>query len=128
MSHKVSNAALSCIKINNVTGMSQVGGIHPDVGKYCAIGDSEETITLLKLCKSLYRPQTDEKVTTNEILDRERIREDLLKKQKLENEARRNLMQKEREKKEKLREQGLINQRKRRSEEGSGNHGHRKGV
>lgn len=106
LSHKVSNAPLSCLKINNVTGMTQVGGVHPDIGKFCAVGDNDETITLLKLCKSLYRPQSDEKVITNEIFDRERVREDLLKKQKLENEARRNLMLKEKERKDKLKEQG----------------------
>lgn len=106
LSHKVSNSALSCIKINNVTGMSQVGGVHPDIGKFCAIGDTEETITLLKLCKSLYRPQIDEKQITNEIFDRERVREDMLKKQKLENEARKNMMLKEKERKDKLKELG----------------------
>lgn len=120
LSHKVSNAALSCLKINNVTGMTQVGGVHPDIGKFCAVGDSDETITLIKLCKSLYRPQTDEKVITNEIFDRERVREDMLKKQKLENEARRNLMQKDRERKEKLKEQGFAKQRQRGSEKGAG--------
>ena len=106
LSHKVSNAALTCMKLNNVTGMSQVGSFHPDIGKYCAIGDNQETITLLKLCKSLYKPQMDEKIITHEIFDRERVREDMLKKQKLENEARKNLMLKEKERKDKLKDQG----------------------
>lgn len=128
LSHKVSNSPLSCLKINNVTGMTQVGSVHPDIGKFCAVGDCDETITLLKLCKSLYRPQPDEKVITNEIFDRERVREDMLKKQKLENEARRNLMLKEKERKEKLREQGWGNQGQRRKQARAGHQGDRKGV
>lgn len=106
LSHKVSNSGLSCLKINNVTGMSQIGSVHPDIGKFCAVGDTEETITLLKLCKSLYKPQTEEKTVTYEMFDRERVREDMLKKQKLEIEARKNLMQKEKERKEKAKDQG----------------------
>lgn len=84
LSHKVSDKALTCIKLNNVTTTSQVGGVQPDIGKYCAIGDSSETITLLKLCKSLYRPQADERTVVNEIFERERFREDMLRKQKKE--------------------------------------------
>lgn len=94
LSHKVTDRALTCIKLNNVTSTSQVGGVHTDIGKFCAVGDAGETVTLLKLCKSLYRPQTDERAVINEIFERERSREDMLKKQKLELEVRRNQVRK----------------------------------
>jgi len=84
LSHKVSDKPLTCIKLNNVTNTSQVGGIQTNIGKYCAIGDSNETVTLLKLCKSLYRPLPDEKSVISEIFERERVREDMLRKQKKE--------------------------------------------
>ena len=61
-----------------------VGGVQTDIGKYCAIGDAGETVTLLKLCKSLYRPQPDERAVVGEIFERERFREDMLRKQKKE--------------------------------------------
>ena len=86
LSHKVSDKTLTCIKINNVTSTSQSAGPIADIGKFCAIGDANETITLLKLCKSLYKPQNDEKGTINEILERERFREDSLKKLRIMNE------------------------------------------
>jgi dynein intermediate chain 2 len=104
LSHKVSNASLSCLKINNITGTSQIGNVSTSIGKFCAVGDSDETITLLKLCKSLYRPLPDERSVTNEIFERERVREDMLKKLKLENEIRKNLLTKEREKKHRNKE------------------------
>lgn len=104
LSHKVSDVGLTCMKLNAVTGMSQASGPSVDVGKFCAIGDADETVTLLKLCKSLYRPQTDERSVINEIFERERTREEMLKKQKLEGEVRRNLALKEKEKKDRIRD------------------------
>lgn len=83
ISHKVSDSSLTCIKLNKVTGISQVGTNHPNQGKFCAIGDNNETITLLKLCESLYRPQHEESNVIQEIFDREKKREDQLKKYNL---------------------------------------------
>ena len=92
LSQKISDYALTSIRINNVTGISQIGTPHPEIGKFCAIGDAEETIILLKLCDSLHQQQNDEKNVINEIFEREKQREEALKKQRLENEVRRNLM------------------------------------
>jgi len=44
----VSESALTCIKINNISG-----GTHSS-GKLVAIGDQEGTVTILELCDSLY--------------------------------------------------------------------------
>ena len=52
-----------------------MGTNHPNQGKFCAVGDSNETITLLKLCDSLYKPQHEEKNVIQEIFDREKRRE-----------------------------------------------------
>ena len=55
-SHKVSDTALTCIKINT-TG----GGNQNIVGKFAAIGDQHGTVTLLELCDSLYMTGSDNK-------------------------------------------------------------------
>ena len=65
------------------------------MGRYCAIGDAAETIILLQLCDSLHKPQHEERAVISEIFEREKSREENLKKQRLENEARRNLALKE---------------------------------
>ena len=95
LSQKISDYALTSISINKVTGISQIGTPHPEVGRFCAIGDAEETIILLKLCDSLHQQQNDEKNVINEIFEREKQREETLKKQRLENDARRNIMMQE---------------------------------
>lgn len=81
-SHKVSNASLTAIKLNTVTGTNMIGLTHPDVGKYAAIGDNNGTITLLELCQSLYEPQFQEKEIITEIFEREKKREEHLKGQR----------------------------------------------
>lgn len=100
LSQKISDYALTSISINKVTGISQIGTPHPEVGRFCAIGDAEETIILLKLCDSLHQQQNDEKNVINEIFEREKQREETLKKQRLENEARRNIMMQEQKNRE----------------------------
>jgi len=71
-SHKVSDTALTCIKINT-TG----GGNQNIVGKFAAIGDQHGTVTLLELCDSLYMTGSDnkEKEIIGDILDRETRKE-----------------------------------------------------
>lgn len=81
-SHKVSESPLTTIKVNNVTGTSQIGVTHYDNGKYVAVGDNEGTITLIELCKTLYEPQYQEQTTLSEIFLREKSREDHLKAQR----------------------------------------------
>lgn len=100
LSQKISDYALTSISINKVTGISQIGTPHPEVGRFCAIGDAEETIILLKLCDSLHQQQNDEKNVINEIFEREKQREETLKKQRLENDARRNIMMQEQKNRE----------------------------
>lgn len=95
LSQKISDSSLTSIKLNVVTGTSQIGNYSPDVGKYCAIGDAAETIILLQLCDSLHKPQHEERAVISEIFEREKSREENLKKQRLENEVRRNLALKE---------------------------------
>lgn len=94
-SHKVSESALTCIKVNNVTGTSQIGVAHYDNGKFVAIGDNEGTITLLELCKTLYEPQLNEAETLKEIFEREKKREDHLKNQRMQFENKAKAMKKE---------------------------------
>merc|ERR1712150_312676 len=84
-----------------VTGSSQIGVTHNNIGKYCAIGDSDGTITLLELCSSLWEHQPKEKDVIQEIFDREKKKEDMLKKQRIANEAKKNLQAKEKEAQEK---------------------------
>lgn len=95
LSQKISDAPLTTIRLNVVTGSSQIGNHSPEVGKFCAIGDAAETIVLLQLCDSLHRPQHEERAVIVEIFEREKAREEGLKKQRLENEVRRNLALKE---------------------------------
>jgi len=71
-SHKVSDSALSCIKLN-VSG----GGYH-NVGKLVAIGDQDGTVTLMELCDSLYMLQPKEKDIISEMFDRETRKEKIL--------------------------------------------------
>ncbi|EGR31420.1 intermediate chain 2, putative [Ichthyophthirius multifiliis] len=66
-SHKVSDAPLTCIKINQSSAQS--GG--NCAGKLCAIGDQDGTVTILELCESLYTMQPKEKDIINEMFERE---------------------------------------------------------
>lgn len=97
LSHRASSAPLTCLRFNNAptgnTTTSQVG----DAGKFLAVGDANETVTLLKLCKPLYRIFPDEKGVITEILDREKVREELFKKHRIE----KSKLQKDREKQDK---------------------------
>lgn len=65
------------------------------MGKFAAVGDMEGTITLLKLSPSLYEPQPREKETIQEIFEREKRKEEIIKKQRLENEVRRTILLKD---------------------------------
>jgi len=69
-SHKVSDTALTCIKIN-----TNGGGNMGAIGKYAAIGDQDGTVTLLELCDSLYIPASNEKESILEIFERETRKE-----------------------------------------------------
>lgn len=100
-SHKVSNSALTTIKLNTVTGVSQIGVTHGDIGKYAAIGDSNGTITLLELCTSLYKTQANERETLNDIFQREKRREEHLKTQRQHLDIKRRNAAKEKERLEK---------------------------
>lgn len=95
LSHKVSDSALTCIRLNNVTGASQLGLPQVNVGRFAAVGDAEGTITLLKLSSNLYEPQPKEKETILEIFEREKKKAEILKKQRLENEVRKTMLAKE---------------------------------
>lgn len=95
LSHKVSDSALTCIRLNNVTGASQLGLPQVNVGRFAAVGDAEGTITLLKLSSNLYEPQPKEKETVLEIFEREKKKAEILKKQRLENEVRKTILAKE---------------------------------
>jgi len=90
LSHKVADASLTCMKLNNVTGAGQVGVQHMNVGKYAAIGDSDGTITLLELCSSLYDVQPKEKDVIEEIFKREKAKESALKKQRIAQDKKKN--------------------------------------
>ena len=61
--HKVSDAALTCIKIN------QTGGSLHNSGRLCAIGDQDGTVTILELCDSLYMMQPKEKDIIGEVTE-----------------------------------------------------------
>ena len=98
LSHKVADASLTCLKLNTVTGSSQIGVSHPNVGKYCAIGDSDGTITLLELCPSLYEVQPKEKDVIDEIFKREKAKESALKRQRVAAELKRAAQAKDAEK------------------------------
>ena len=80
-----------------MTGASQVGLPQQNVGRFAAVGDIEGTITLLKLSKTLHEPQPREKETILEIFEREKKKEEIIKKQRLETEVRRTMLQKERD-------------------------------
>lgn len=69
-SHKVSNAPLTCIKINYTGAGNQIAG-----GKIAAIGDEDGTVTILELCESLYTMQKNERDVMNEIFNREMVKE-----------------------------------------------------
>lgn len=88
---------MTCLKLNLVTGSGQIGVQHTNIGKYCAIGDSDGTITLLELCNSLYEVQTKEKDVIDEIFKREKAKETALKKQRIANELKKVAQQKETE-------------------------------
>ena len=101
LSHKVSDSALTCIRLNNVTGSSQLGIPQTNVGRFAAVGDAEGTITLLKLSSNLYEPQPREKETILEIFEREKKKAEILKKQRLENDVRKTILAKEKASKSK---------------------------
>ena len=46
-----------------------------NAGKLCAIGDSDGTVTLLELCKTLYYPQAKEKSEITDMFNREQLKE-----------------------------------------------------
>lgn len=104
-SHKVSESPLTTIKVNNVTGTSQIGVSHHDNGKFVAVGDNEGTITLIELCKTLYEPQPHEQATLGEIFLREKSREDHLKTQRMNSDNKKKNQAKEKEMMEKQAEQ-----------------------
>ena len=83
LSHKVSDSALTCIRLNNVTGSSQLGIPQPNIGRFAAVGDAEGTITLLKLSSNLYETQPREKETILEIFEREKKKSRNSKKTKI---------------------------------------------
>lgn len=101
LSHKVSDSALTCIRLNNVTGSSQLGIPQPNIGRFAAVGDAEGTITLLKLSSNLYETQPREKETILEIFEREKKKAEILKKQRLENDVRKTILAKEKASKSK---------------------------
>lgn len=84
LSHRVSSSPLTCIKFNQAPVQAANPSAPTDAGKFLAVGDTNETVTLLKLCKPLYRPIADERTVIAEIFDREKAREELFKKQRLE--------------------------------------------
>jgi dynein intermediate chain 2 len=98
---------LTSIKLNTVTGSSQIGISHGDIGKYAAVGDSNGTITLIEMCNSLYLPQSMERETLVDIFEREKKREDHLKQYRQQAEGRRVKLQKEKEAMERQAEQNL---------------------
>lgn len=93
----MSDSGLTCIRLNTVTGASQVGLPQQNMGRFAAVGDIDGTITLLKLSKTLHEPQPREKETILEIFEREKKKEEIIKKQRLETEVRRTMLQKERD-------------------------------
>lgn len=74
--HKVSDTALTCIKLNYHINN------HPSAGKYCAIGDQDGTVTLIELCDSLYQMQPREKDIISEMFERESKKEKMLEQMK----------------------------------------------
>ena len=58
-------------------------------GSLVAIGDSDGTVTLIELCESLYVPQSTEKLSIKQMLEREYTREKNLKNAKRSTEGRR---------------------------------------
>ena len=58
-------------------------------GSLVAIGDAEGTVTLIELCESLYEPQSNEKLSIKQMLEREYAREKNLKAAKRLTEGRR---------------------------------------
>lgn len=74
--HKVSDTALTCIKVNYHVNN------HPSAGKYCAIGDQDGTVTLIELCDSLYQMQPREKDIIAEMFERESKKEKMLEQMK----------------------------------------------
>lgn len=74
--HKVSDTALTCIKLNYHVNN------HPSTGKYCAIGDQDGTVTLIELCDSLYQMQPREKDIITEMFERESKKEKMLEQMK----------------------------------------------
>lgn len=84
LSHRVSSAPLTCLRFNNAQNLNGAPNVQTDAGKFLAVGDSNETVTLLKLCKPLYKTIPEEKTVITEIFDREKVREEIFKKQRVE--------------------------------------------
>lgn len=84
LSHRVSSSPLTCLKFNTPSSHLLNTSTPTDAGMFLAIGDAAETVTLLKLCGSLYKPISDERTVISEIFDREKAREEIFKKQRLE--------------------------------------------
>jgi dynein intermediate chain 2, axonemal len=96
-SHKVGDSMLTTINVQNTPNSTKFGSL-------VAIGDSEGTITLIELCESLYEPQSNEKLSIKQMLEREYTREKNLKNAKRSTEGKKNpkkdeaLIQKQRDK------------------------------
>ena len=71
-SHKVSDSALTCIKLNF---NSQEKGHASMQGKLAAIGDQDGVVTIIELCDSLCQLQPKEKEVITEMFDRETRKE-----------------------------------------------------
>ena len=81
-SHKVGDCMLTTINVQNNINASKFGSL-------VAIGDAEGTVTLVELCESLYVPQSNEKLSIKQMLEREYTREKNLKAAKRQNEGKR---------------------------------------
>ena len=96
-SHKVGDCMLTTINVQSNINASKFGSL-------VAIGDAEGTVTLIELCESLYVPQSNEKLSIKQMLEREYTREKNLKAAKRQNEGKRSakrdetLVQKQKEK------------------------------
>ena len=81
-SHKVGDCMLTTINVQSNINAAKFGSL-------VAIGDAEGTVTLIELCESLYVPQSNEKLSIKQMLEREYTREKNLKAAKRQNEGKR---------------------------------------
>lgn len=71
-SHKVGDCMLTTVNVQSNINATKYGSL-------VAIGDAEGTVTLIELCESLYEPQSNEKMSIKQMLEREYTREKNLK-------------------------------------------------